>query len=350
MKIYIHAGIEKTGSSHLQSLCAINRESLLEQGIWFPAAAKNDVELTKGEISAGNAQSLTDYLNSFDFENTKLFMKNHLEEAVKRKCQKLLLSNELLLIALSEEKKLREFDLIIKDLNVVEVSLLVVLRDPLDQALSLYKHRAKSGRALEIEEWPKKNYVYGNKIKLFFNNLEKYNYNLSVRKFLKKNMWLEKIFFSDWLKLEIELTQPPKVVNPSLSLSELLLIKKIRKYQPKLVSKIYNRFIKLNKREKAEDSTIEKYHNQILYDYLIKYCKTWDLCNTFLYEEEALVFENPNFENKFTQKKVTSFSDTQLDVLASIVSESFDPFFWFKFQNTKLKLLLSKVLYRLKLK
>ncbi|MDZ7755183.1 hypothetical protein [Rhodohalobacter sp.] len=68
MKIYLHIGTEKTGSSHLQSIAGINRERLTNEGIWFPKAEKLEQQLLKGEISAGNAQDITDALNADDFE------------------------------------------------------------------------------------------------------------------------------------------------------------------------------------------------------------------------------------------------------------------------------------------
>ena len=69
MKLYLHIGTEKTGSSHLQSLSAINSNVLQQNGIWFPFEGKSNKSLIKGEISAGNAQSLTNALNVVNLSN-----------------------------------------------------------------------------------------------------------------------------------------------------------------------------------------------------------------------------------------------------------------------------------------
>jgi hypothetical protein len=67
MKLFFQIGTEKTGRFHLQSLSTINGDVLQQNGMWFPFECKNDTQLMKGEISAGNAQAL----NTNNFTNCK---------------------------------------------------------------------------------------------------------------------------------------------------------------------------------------------------------------------------------------------------------------------------------------
>ena len=74
MNLYLHIGTEKTGSSHLQSLSAINRDLLKKSGIWFPEAEKRDNMLLSGDISAGNAHLSNICLVSIcTYSNTHIF-------------------------------------------------------------------------------------------------------------------------------------------------------------------------------------------------------------------------------------------------------------------------------------
>ena len=84
------------------------------------------------------------------------FIGKIINEAKKRNCTCIFLSNELLIIALSKNRKLKQFEITLKELGISETKYLLFLRDPISQALSLYKHRAKSGKILNIDTWIKK--------------------------------------------------------------------------------------------------------------------------------------------------------------------------------------------------
>lgn len=62
MKLIIHAGIHRTGSSSLQNYFAENRASLLKQGIFYPGESKNHQQLAwaikRGEAGSENVLSM----------------------------------------------------------------------------------------------------------------------------------------------------------------------------------------------------------------------------------------------------------------------------------------------------
>ena len=322
MKIYLHIGTEKTGSSHLQSIAAINREKLTEAGIWFPEAGKRERQLLKGEISAGNAQDITDALNSDNYDTCSEIIAGHIGKAIELGCHSLLLSNELLVLALADENRLKRFIKLLQTRGCTETAYLLFIRDPVSHALSLYKHRAKSGTAPDIEQWPQEHYLYGTGLLSFLKNTEKEKLPLTCRKFSKKSGALEKILFHEWLGTEIELTPPPAVVNPSLSLSELLLIRKVREHRPKLANILYDRLLAVEKGYKAENTDIDRYHRDVLSGFLVQFEETWRICNVHLPDTEKITFPVNVDESSVTQKKTAAFSGRQLDEISAIIADS----------------------------
>jgi len=322
MKLYLHIGIEKTGSSHLQSLSLLNRELLKQNNIWYPVDSKDERLLARENISIGNAQDITNALNKGDFITCKARLAHFITEAEDKKCHALYLSNELLLLALAQKMKLVQFISILNELGISNINMLLVLRDPVSQALSLFKHRAKNGNIEAIEEWPKTNYHYGNAILSFLKHSNPENINLSVRKFSTTKGYLETILFKDWLGLKGPLKQPLKRVNPSLSLSELLLLKKIRHNEPHMVNMVYKSLVTIDKKDKFESGLLEEYYTNSLSCAMAQYTQTWMLCNRFLPKNEQLIFSSRQQTSSVKKAKTSNFSEAQLEKIAYIITDS----------------------------
>jgi hypothetical protein len=161
---------------------------------------------------------------------------------------------------------------------------------------------------------------------------------LTCRKFSKKSGALEKIVFDDWLGIDIEMDVPKKLVNPSLSLSELLLLRKVKEQNPLLGETLYFRLLDIKKSEKAENSGIERYHQDILSEYLEKFNKTWQICNGHLTNDEKLNYPSGTDRKVTIEDKIGSFSETQIDAISSIISDSVSVKFklkieWLKFRR-----------------
>ena len=56
--------------------------------------------------------------------------------------------------------------------------------------------------------------------------------------------------FKDWMEIKDKLKMPFKVVNESLTLSELMLIKKIRRTKPFLIPKLYEKLLGIKNQKK----------------------------------------------------------------------------------------------------
>ena len=101
VKLYLHCGYHKTGSSFLQTLFAQNRDYLLENNICFPFS-KDDKNMLKGEISPGNGIELVKAIR----EKNNALIIDLLEKWVKitlsNNCDSLLISSEGLFHVLAE--------------------------------------------------------------------------------------------------------------------------------------------------------------------------------------------------------------------------------------------------------
>ena len=343
MKLYLHIGTEKTGSSYLQHIAAYNRKKLLQENIWYPISTKNEKLMLKGDISPGNGQDIADYINKKEFQTLEKRIAELVEQAKSQNSNKLLISNELLLLALSSKEALKTFEDSARAAGIKQVKYLLILRNPVDQALSLYKHRAKSGTAPDIEYWPIAHYHYGEALLTFFEQAEKEKIELTCRKYTTQEKGLETLLFRDWLNCTGEYYPLNKQVNSSLNLSELLVIKEMRKQDEFIAGKLYDAFLELPKSEKAKDNEMEKYHRLILGNYLSQYKTTWIACNKKLPKNEHLEIpsEKDTPTETFINEKKTALSPKQISMLLSLFKKYNNNFFSVQRHIYKLKRIYS---------
>jgi hypothetical protein len=317
VKLFLHIGTEKTGSSYLQSMAAQHREQLATAGIYFPSAGKRDAQMLSGEISAGNAQALCAALERGDTSRIQGLLEQHFRAAAQASLQAVLLSNELLVLALARPGVLELLQRSVLAAGYATLQMLLVLRDPVDQALSLYKHRAKGGTAPDIEVWAPRHYHYAPALADFLETVARLDIQLTCRKYRTESGQLECLFFKDWLGLNANLTIPQQVVNPSLTISELLLLRQLRQQQPHWTELLYRQMLALPKKDKADEPCLEAYYRQVLANYLSKQEATWAACNRFLPLGETLdwpksVFAPPG-------EKILSFSEAQATILTQMM-------------------------------
>jgi len=139
----------------------------LVHGTYFPRGGRKEQQMLNGQVSSGNAQNLTNAINARNWEKVKSILQEHVAKAKERKCKIVLLSNELMVLALNSTTVWEQFDAVIVSAGFTHTRFLLILRNPVEQALSLYKHRAKGGTAADIEHWVPKHYYYGNGLLIF---------------------------------------------------------------------------------------------------------------------------------------------------------------------------------------
>jgi hypothetical protein len=236
-----------------------------------------------------------------------------------------LLSNELLVLALSREGNVKAFEQIVQATGYTQAHYLLILRDPVEQALSLYKHRAKAGTAPDIEVWSADHYHYGSGLKRFLQQATDCSLPLRCRKYSRQ---LEQLFFGEWLDIPPDqFKKPNKQVNPSLTISELLLIQQLRKQDTLLPKLLYSAFLQLPEQDKAQEPRIKKYYQGILNNALLQYRDTWEACNQYLPDDTPLQLPHPQTPEP---DKALTFSARQAEAVSVLMRQLRSPLFLLK--------------------
>jgi hypothetical protein len=130
MKLFLHIGHGKTGSSFLQSAYALTPFSKL--GIHYPIDDDIRKRAKNGDITSGN------------FNVSAQSIAKLLDDAKNQGFDKLLLSNELLFSAILQSGN-NFFDKFKQSHPDVEINILLLTRNPLDHAVSSYQQKIKRG-------------------------------------------------------------------------------------------------------------------------------------------------------------------------------------------------------------
>lgn len=319
MKLYLHIGTEKTGSSFIQSYLANNRKILLKHNIFFPTAGKREADMKAGRISPGNASQLNLLLDNGKWDSASEWLKQKKIEAEHQNCSKVLLSNEILIKTFSKENVLQQF-IQLCDLTGFECQdLLLIIREPVSQALSLYKHRSKRGGMQPIKEWLHNHYSLPDCLERFYTiqensklvGLEQYPYQ-------KSSNYLIDVCINKWLKLDEVIEPKDHQVNPSLTLSELKVLSEIKKKDSFLALTFYNRMIKIDSKEKADDKAYKDNISAHINNYLVAYNGLWEKCHTYMsknseiFHYEEINHEDSELEVNFSKTQVQEFSDVMV--------------------------------------
>ena len=312
MKLLIHVGTEKTGSSYLQKLCAKNRQSLKECGYWFPRAGRIDEEMLQTwTISPGNAGDLARHVESGDWSTVSSWLESRVREAGANDCHRLLLSHELIFAALSHQGVIEQFEQSAAKAGIDDIDCLLMIRDPVDHALSLYKHRAKGGTTVSIEEWITKGYPLPQQLAGFLNEIDCSAVRLSLRKYEKAKGSIESAFFQDWLKIDTPPNRIESLVNPSLTLSELAVIQHVVATRPRDHHAFYSSFQAVSVVKKANDGSVEQLATAHLENYLCQFNKFWKELDARLVSDGGLNVPRKDTFDDVGVPKYT-FSDAQI--------------------------------------
>jgi hypothetical protein len=316
MELFIHFGIYKTGSSFLQTICAHNRESLKSKGIWFPHAEK-DEEMLAGKITPGNGKRITTYLLDFNRQKVIGLLSQWVKEAKENGCNNILISDEALIHAFAVSKSLGILKDTADSTGINAVHCLGYFRDPVDHCLSTFKHRAKKGTIFDFEKWVHNDYETPNVLNNFLKNFQTIGFNWTLRKYERNGLIMADFFFKEWLKVpEYKLVQSNEV-NPSLSFSELSIIQYFGKWNKSLIRPVYNGFLQLSKEKKTRDSDMEDYFRGIAYEALISRKSVFDELNSYLPQNQALIFEGHPLP---THKAIPAFAFSTFQVESLAIS------------------------------
>lgn len=321
MQLLIHYGIYKTGSSFIQTICIRNKELLESSSIYFPES-KYDERMLAGEISPGNSSGLTNILRKGDEVACRKLLDKWVKTAKQRNCDKILISDEALIHVFAIKDSLMLLKKIINDAGMSPVNCFAFFRNPVDHCISTFKHRAKRGTIDDFEAWVKHTYETMKVIDAFLKNYSNAGFNWSFRAYKKDGSELSNTFFKDWLSISVPENLKVASINPSLTLSELKVIQIARKDNEKKVPYLYHVFLKLPKRNKANDKIAEGQYKFIAATELIKYNSVLQALNSKLPPDENLIIESPNTFDEGKEKAVLSLSQEQVSAIFSAYNES----------------------------
>ena len=183
MKLYMHIGTEKTGSSFLQRVCAINRNWLKQSDFYFPEAGRDEKRLRSGTISPGNARELASLINTGAWDRVESWFDKRIRKADEHSCTSLLLSHELLFSCIGREGVVERLEDVIRNIGVSQTGSLLFIRDPVDHAISLYKHRGKNGNIGKIKEWISSDYTTATDLDNLVTGIESSNISFDIRRY-----------------------------------------------------------------------------------------------------------------------------------------------------------------------
>jgi hypothetical protein len=321
MKCLFHIGTEKTGSSYLQKLSAKNRPHLEHHGVFFPHAGRDEKRLQEGTISPGNARELAELITAGEWPGVGSWLSERVAAARARDCSSLLLSHELLFVAMARPDATRRLQQAMTAAGATALpSALLVVRDPASHALSLYKHRAKDGRIGDIESWLGTSYRTPEDIQAFLEVEASGRVELTLRRYKKDAAVMERMFFDEWLEIPAPPVRIETTVNPSLSLSELRALRHLAARCPLDVPRFYSQLLKVPRSKKASDAEMEDYASSVCAAHVARFPELWDALAERLAEDGGL--QRPSVVDPApAQPEVLHFTDAQLLAWASAHAE-----------------------------
>ena len=145
--------------------------------------------------------------------------------------------------------------------------------------------------------------------------------HLYLRKYVKDANLLSSIFFGDWLGIQ----SPPKsvesIVNPSLTLSELQLIRSMALSRPETTPMIYSKLLAVPYIEKATDADLEEAARAVAENYLCQFSDFWGDMNLRLQSDGGITIPKRRSTSS-NSNCATSFSQAQIDAWISGHNES----------------------------
>lgn len=318
MKLFIHYGIYKTGSSYLQHCCAINKAHLIGHGIYFPDSP-NDRLMKDGQISSGNAVNLETYLKKKDGGKCSALFSRWKAAAQAHTCHSILISAEALVHQLATPEGLETLEKAVRKSGIGEVHLLGFFRDLADHAISTYKHRGKSGRYPDFEHWIKNYYETPKVLDNLFQLYPDTNFIWTFRKFKKDPKHMLTAFFQDWLKIQIPELKGNPSVNTSLTLSEVLIMNEVARHYGLVTDYFINAFKSIPKELKGNDSNLENWYFSKACFHLREHDDLVDQINENFREVEKLEVGKNLKAHLNINKNTAFFTETQIKALFNAI-------------------------------
>ncbi len=267
-----------------------------------------------GQISSGNAVELSQRIGAGDWQDVKAWISTRIQEAAQQNCVATLLSNEILCSVLAGGDCVSRLNVAARQAGASAVKALLLIRDPVDQALSLYKHRAKNGQIGDISDWVALGFSLPAEIESLLSQMDSDTIDFSMRKYSKDGAVLKHVFFSDWLGLPELPNTSIDVVNPSLTLSELHILKCVAKIRPDSVPVFYRELLAVPVADKASDIGLDAAARETIARHLCRFESTWQELARRLHGEGGLTVPTPSGVD-LSEKPMYAFDSAQIEAI-----------------------------------
>lgn len=279
-----------------------------------------------GRISAGNAVMLARAIAAGRWDTVQSLLYRAADQAQAEDCDRVLFSSEWLLGSLAQPGALQNLVKAIRSKAGHDLELFLILREPVAQLISHYQHRAKSGLTGDLQAWAEQDYLLPRRLGALRQQLEVSDIGIVVRGYVKAQGSLEQQFFADWLGLRAPLNQPGRLVNPSLSLSELILLRRLRPKCPSLVPVLYERFLAVDPALKTEAPAMLAYAESVAGHAVARCAEEWQWWNARLPEPERFAITEPT-EQPGPEPTDLTLSSAQWLVLVDLLADVIRPRF-----------------------
>lgn len=326
MELLLHIGTEKTGSSYLQTILVSSRSQLENDGIYFPKDLNYEHRMRRGEVGPGNGIEVQYAAARGDKERIHRLLSGWMCDADEKNCSRILLSTETMTAALQHENGFSTLIRACEEAGITRRNYLILIRDPVDQALSLYKHRAKFGKAPRLDTWIKENYQIDKQVKGVCRNIDADpKGSLALEPYSSDGSRLANTFFSGWLGVPVPPFDLERRINVSLTLSELELIRCSAESALEIVQPLHRRLQEIPRQLKANDTEYENWCKQIISKHLSRSREFWDelferLVNPPSILETKVIDQNVEFSSE--EPPPLRFSEAQIRAFFRVVEDS----------------------------
>jgi hypothetical protein len=320
MELFLHVGINKTGSSAIQSSMAINARELREWGVYIPYS-KWEQEMMAGKITPGNGHQLAKALAEEDGDKVSKHLNQVKTEAQKYNCTKVVLSNEVLIRLFSNETILKLLSNEAKKIGFVSINVLCFLRNIYEHGLSLYKHRAKSGKYLNYSNWLNSNYETLRVFEPFLCHYQKYDFDWQFRLYPKDSQELLAILYKDFMGVNLPAKSFKQEVNPSLTLNNIRIIQFLEYHFPGINRKLYPELININKTTSENGYLLNRFNSAIEY-YLLNHAEVINKFKRLLRKNEQHLLVENRLHHQFNKPENNvelEMSDAHLNVIENVI-------------------------------
>lgn len=261
MELYIHAGLNKAGSSYIQEVLYVNSDRLREYGISYHC----------GEIKGANATPLSLAIRRSNHAAALRFLAKHLEYAQRTGCKRILLSSESLYHDFAEPKRHAALRAIVEKADIKKIHILLFFRQPVSHAISTFCHRSNVLGPVSFSQWIRKKYEFPRELRQFLETYDRASdINWSLRAYQNGSL---KADIFDWLEIP-ELAEPPKQdVNVSITVAEAKLLTLMPHHNIVRATALYYVFKAIPLAQKASDALLREEWERIASAALAPYNK-----------------------------------------------------------------------------